>query len=487
MSKRRIYILVLVAGSLIMLIFLMNIGSGNPFATTTEYIFPRQLDQVAYDLIFNPDDSALSVTMDWAYINREQYAIQDIVLRFYSRAFENENTSPAAQRDIRSICYKSGFTPSGFSLHDLYWNGVPINYSFDQQDITLLRISIPPLASGEKGILRLRCVIHVPDCRYLFGKDEHVWALGHCLPFIAQQREGRWQDAQYPLIGDPCLPACADYHITLTLPKGFLCAAGTRWQETASPAATRLSGSIFAARDVALVVSDQFHKREKIFDGILIQSYAKSSDDAERSIRYAEKALRYYSAEYGRYPYPVYTVASLDLPFDGAEFSSFSMVSSALNTNDSKMELAIAHETAHQWFGMLVGSDPILNAWQDEAPCEYAALQYMKHFYGMNAYEQLVFLRADAPMRETVRPEITVGSPVSLFTSYEEYGVVVYGRGLSMMLSLENNINIKDFFKQYLSDFAWKTASREDFIQMLSQTAGWDVYPMILDYLDTAI
>lgn len=445
------------------------------------------LDQVFYDLVFHPEENALSVTMEWAYTNRGQAPLTDIVLRLYPKAFEKEDTSPAATEDIRALSYPNGFSPSQVTVHDLYWNGVPASYAFDAKDETVLRFSIPELAPNAQGTVRLRCVLSLPDCRYMFGRSNHVWMLGRCLPFVADRGSDGWQTSPYPLIGDPLGPAPANCRLSLTMPKSFTCAAPIQWQETAADDVLHLTGAIPAARDITLVLSDRFQTKKSTVDGVIIQSYAENAGDAEKALRFAEKALRFYAKEYGSYPYPTYTVVSAPLPFDGAESTALSMISTARYADESRLELALAHETAHQWFGMLVGSDPILNAWQDEALCEFALMQYVRRTHGQDAYDQLAFLRADAPMRECIRKEITVGSPVDRFQSYDEYGTLVYGRGLSMLLSLARDMDMDAFLKHYITAFAWKTASREDFEKTLCDAAGWDVRPLITDFLDTAI
>lgn len=445
------------------------------------------LDDISYDLVFSPEQNTLAVTMEWHYTNRDSTPLDDIVLRLYPKAFEQESTSPAAQEDIRAECYPNGFSAASVALHDLYWNNAAVSCSFDAKDTTVLRVRIPALSSKERGTLRLRCVLSIPDCRYLFGRSDHVWMLGHCLPFIAARSDGNWQTAPYPMIGDPLGPPLANCRLALTLPKGYTCAAPFPWQETTAGSLTRLQGEILSARDIALSISDRFQQAQKTTDGTLIRSYAGNIRDAKKALAFAEKALRFYTNEYGAYPYPVYTVAAVPLPFDGAGSTAFFMIAPARYQDDSRLELTVSSGTAHQWFGILVGSDPLLNAWQDEAVCEYALLQYVRAAHGEDARDRLAFLRADAPMRESIRREITVGSPVDRFQSHDEYRTVVYGRGLSMLLSLQQNMDVNAFLKRYVEAFSWRSASREDFVQALCDAAGWDARPLMTDFLDTAI
>ena len=44
------------------------------------------------------------------------------------------------------------------------------------------------------------------------------------------------------------------------------------------------------------------------------------------------------------------------------------------------MEFAIAHETGHQWWYSMVGSDQIWHPWQDEALTQYIDTLYFERF-----------------------------------------------------------------------------------------------------------
>lgn len=485
---RRAQIAALIAAALLLSALLLWPRAAAPSAPSAILKDAAQgLDQVSYDLLFKPDSNSLAVTMQWPYQNRGADQINDLVVRLYARAFEFEETSPAATAELYDSSYPGGFSPASCTMHDLFWNDAAVDWAFDQKDATVLRLSIPPLASGETGVLRLRCVIGVPDCRYLFGRAEGIWMLGRCLPFVAARTANGWQTAPYPVIGDPEGPPPANYRLSLSLPQGYECAAPVAWRRSLVGGMDRLEGEALAARDISLVISDRLTIRQTIANGVLLQSFAGSGEDAARALTFCEKALERYADLFGPYPYPVYTAVSVPLPADGAESTALSMLGSARYQDASALELTIAHETAHQWFGILVGSDPIRSAWQDEAVCEWAVLQYALDTHGRDAYDQLVFLRADMPMREKVRNEITVSSPVDRFHTYQEYGTVVYGRGLSMLISLERDIDLRAFFKRYAADFAWRTADRADFERLLSDTAGWDVVPLMTDFLDTAI
>ena len=61
------------------------------------------------------------------------------------------------------------------------------------------------------------------------------------------------------------------------------------------------------------------------------------------------------------------------------EYSAYAVIGdAAYQAGGDTLEMIVAHEIAHQWFGALVGSDQITAPWLDEAMCEYAAIDVYK-------------------------------------------------------------------------------------------------------------
>ena len=202
------------------------------------------------------------------------------------------------------------------------------------------------------------------------------------------------------------------------------------------------------------------------------------------------KALDTFSALYGEMPCPALTVCSADFPFGGMEYSGLCMIgeSNYLDSRADTLELTVAHETAHQWFGGLVGSDQVKNPWQDEALCQYAMLRYVRARYGQGSFETLKALQVDAPMRESIPGALTPGSPIDYFGNLSDYSTVVYGRGAALLLALDEILpqGVDAFLRAYAETFAFRYVAREAFEEFLNEQGQMDLRPLLLDYLDTA-
>ena len=433
-----------------------------------------------------PDEQAIAISETVGFRNGTGEALDSLVLRLWLNAFQREETSPAALDALYDACYPAGFSPGGVTLYDVKWNGGQADYSLEQEDQTVLRVNIPTLKPGEAGTLFVRCVARIPHCAYRTGYADGQYQLGNVIPLLSRYEDGEWRTDAYHPIGDPFLSECANFRLTLDAPKEYTPACSaylTRGEDGL------WRGELPAARDIALMLYESPSVARGTAGETVLYSYAATEAEAKRALAYARKALQTFSELYGGYPYPVYSVCAADFPFSGMEYPALSMIGRdgyAAGKEDS-LELVVAHETAHQWFYALAGSDQALSPWQDEALCEYAMLRYVRKQYGQSSYEALKYLRVDAAMAQSVPGGLTPGSPIDYFSDLDDYRAVVYGRGAALLLALDEFLpkGADDFLRAYVQRFSFKTASRADFEAYLNEYAGMDAGPLLLDYLDT--
>ena len=250
-------------------------------------------------------------------------------------------------------------------------------------------------------------------------------------------------------------------------------------------------GGIRGARDAALCVSPDYKVAHGTAAGTPVYVYAKDEAGAKRALASAQKALETFAGLFGPYPYPCLSVCSADFPFGGMEYPALCLISRETfrESEADTLDLTVAHETAHQWFYGLVGSDQAREPWQDEALCEYAMLRYVRARYGQGSFETLKYYRVNMPMRENIPGSLTPGSPIDYFDSLADYSAVVYGRGTALVLALDQMLpgGVDAFLKAYAEAFAYGYASRAQFEAFLNRYAGLDLSPLLLDYLDTAM
>lgn len=475
------------------------LGRGGPLqapAPSPELLAQAQnLDDIRIAAAFDPAQRQLTVTQRLTLTNRGAEPREDLVLRTYANAFQSPETSPAATEELYDACYPQGFSAGSLVLSSarigLGGQGLtPSDYRYQDEAKTVLRFPLPsPWQPGGTLVLDLAYTVNIPRLAGRFGENGDLWALGNIFPLPALYEEGAYREDPYYSIGDPFVSQCANFTVELTLPQGYA-AAGSAW-----PSPTPLEGGgvlysfdAFGVRDFALCLSQDYQLAQGMEEGVLLNAYAKDRRQADQVLDYARRALACYQQAFGPYPYPALTFAEVDFPFGGMEYPSLVMLGSdQLKKGGQDLELLVAHETAHQWWYAVVGSDQVNQPWQDEALCEYSLLPYVQRYYGVQARQDLAFSRFETAMRLTLPKGATPGSPLSYFSDGSEYATVVYGRGAAFLVALDTALGgtLDDFLKAYYDRYRFQLVTRQDFQQALADFSGQDWSALMADYLDT--
>ncbi|MDR2656874.1 MAG: M1 family metallopeptidase [Oscillospiraceae bacterium] len=434
---------------------------------------------------FQPSSQTLTARERVTYRNMTGQALEAVYLRTYANAFASEETSPAAAAELYDLCYKKGFSPGGITIVSATIDNVNAEWSYEDDAGTVLKVETPRLTPGSSVVISLTYTIRIPTCAYRFGMSSGIAALHGALPTVAMWENGEWRLEQYYPIGDPFISECANWRVELTMPDGWIAASSG-----ARVAGSPLTFEALAVRDFSLVLSNRFVFYQTDADGILVTAYALSVGEARAMARDAVSALRIFSGMFGAYPWPSYDIVSADIPFGGMESAALAMIGLSNAANSVNRERAIAHETAHQWFYAVAGSDELREPWIDEALCVYAVTQYIQSAKGDAAFNDYVEEEIEPSMRITIPRGVTIGSPVELFASWNEYRTIVYQRGASMMLGLREAMGeekLNEALRLYIKNAQFGIADRATFTDALKQVSGSEWEWFLVDYLDTYI
>ena len=446
------------------------------------------MDDIQIDALLCPDERSMQVTQVLTLTARGDEPRQELVLRTWANAFQKPDTSPVAGNED---CCPAGFSAGSLvideaTLHRADGISQPV-YRYTDEARTVLSIPLEEAwQPGERLMVTLRYTVHFPHIRYRFGWWEDTFMAGHAFVTPALWQDGAYRTDAWQTLGDPLSGECCNYTISCTVPEGYTCAAGG---SVAATVRTEQGVSFIidapAVRDPALVMSRTLTSVSQTEDGVLIQAFAPDKGEARRILGWAKSSLKSYGQRWGQYPWPVYTVCALPLGVSGAEYTALSMVGDSLE--ETAQEYAVAHETAHQWWYALVGSDSQTHPWQDEALCEYSLLCYVGDRYGAAAREELRRTRFENAMRVTVPGSATPGAPLDYFETETDYMVLVYGRAPAFLCAVEELLkgSMDKALAAYADAFAFAIADRQAFADTALTSTGMDIEPLMVDYLDT--
>ena len=450
------------------------------------------LDDNCVTLTFDPQHSPqVTAVQTITMTNRTGRTQSSLVLRSYTGAYGSIAASPAAADELFAACYGTVFSSGGLTVDKAAVDGEPTSPSWLDPDAHTVLILTPaePWLPGQTRTVTLSWHAVVPECASRFGLSGGVCALGNLFPAPALWLGDRWDDTPYLAVGDPFRSDCANWSVTLTMPSGWTAAASAwccpersgEWQVCRYEAP--------AMRDFTLVLSDRWRMASTLEDGVAVTACGLTQHSADAMLTYACQALRLYASLWGDYLYPSFTLAETPFPYGGMEYPGLVMIgSSVASAGDSVLRTTVAHETAHQWWSIMVGSDSVSQPWLDESLAVYAVSRFLTRYAGSAARDAYAADRIDETLQTGLPAGLTPGSPLSAFPSSAAYSAAAYRRAAALWLALERRMGT-EALDRALADvqarFRFRFVSREELCSVLSGHAGLSLSPFFADHLDT--
>lgn len=297
-----------------------------------------------------------------------------------------------------------------------------------QQNCTAYRIVLDAaLAPGARTEVGFSLSIDVPTRRDRFGVNGVDTYVGDALAILAVKDEHGWELPSYVDFGESYYSLTADYDVALDHPAALqVPSTGTVAGETAE--GDRLVTHIVApkVRGFSWSAGAYHHDSVTSATGVVVDAYwpnSESDSNCRNLMRYASGAIDAYSARYGAYPYPRFTIVfdEFGTAFDGMEYPNYVL--------SSAYEGAVAHEVAHQWWFALVGDDQYRHPWLDEAFAEYSAEEFQG---GTTPAHNCDWIAADERMDDSMDVYEKAGDPL--------YHDAIYHEGTCMLYDLEHTI-----------------------------------------------
>ncbi len=224
---------------------------------------------------------------------------------------------------------------------------------------------------------------------------------------------------------------------------------------------------------------------ERRVDGIDLYTYLYP-DNAALSARYldaAAKYLRFYTGLFGPYPFEKFAVVENFFP-TGYGMPSYTLLGSTVIRLPFIIDTSFPHEIAHCWWGNGIQVDMAQGNWS-EGLATYLADYLLKEKSSaaegrdyrlqiLTDYAALVALDRDFPLaRFTSRVD-----PMSR--------AIGYGKSAMLFHMIRSQIGDRPFFaalRDLCRERLFRSASWDDFVRAFSRSAGYDLAPIIEQWL----
>ncbi len=141
------------------------------------------------------------------------------------------------------------------------------------------------------------------------------------------------------------------------------------------------------------------------------------------------------------------------------------MMGQQMQMLNSLLEETIAHEVAHQWWAIGVGSDSQRDPWVDESLTNWSSMLYFEDRYGKEKADQMreLHLKTSFSMGAAMGGgDRAANLPTDAYTNNMQYGAVVYGKAALFY----------DHLRALVGDAAYFGALRDYFARYNDKLAG---------------
>ncbi len=412
------------------------------------------------------------------------------------------NTSSAPWSDLVFRLYPNMPHYGGaMDVAQVQVNGQPVPTEFDAEGTALRLFLSTPLAPDDEVTVTMAFSTDLPrhaDGYTLFGWKDGILSLPGFYPSLAVRYEamgsdaGHWATEVPPLFADVLFNPVALYDVEFTAPAGpTVVASGTTVQSIMTQDGRQVLHIVGGPlRDMTILASDRWESISDAAAGATVTSYYPAGAEAagQAALFHAAAALRLYSDLYGRYPYAEFDVVAAPLGLRGMEYSGLVTVGEDLySLYRDRLAFLVAHETAHQWWYVQVGNDPLVYPWLDEGPTEYAAFDYYRGVYGPTAAEELLSARWQTPY--AVAASRGIDGPVDQAASamtVANYELLTYAKAALFFDALRKRLGDEaytELMRTYVETYRWQIVTPQRFFGLAQTLSGVNLNSLAEEWL----
>lgn len=205
--------------------------------------------------------------------------------------------------------------------------------------------------------------------------------------------------------------------------------------------------------------------------------YRTSAPRWAEAAAYSRHAIDFHSRFTGLpYPWPhMVAVEGGGIIGGGMEFPMLTLIGDYNARGDSALYYVTAHELAHMWVPMIVGTDERRHAWMDEGMTSFLENQARKEFFPGNPSDSVeadTYLRFAAAGAE---------GEMMRWTDYQypgAAGVASYSKPATVLVALRALLGERAFlaaYRTFLTEWAWRHPKPWDFFRTFERIAERDL------------
>lgn len=318
------------------------------------------------------------------------YAIQPNEVLLLSKTLELLRLSP-------SFAINEGVSPG--QVEAVYHeSGAALAFQFQQDISTALVVNLPEeVAHGQSITVEIIFRLDLPDKQGRWGHWDGVTTLSNWCPVLAYYDNDGWQPTPFIPWHQPWFNEAGHFNATIYVPNDQMVACTARLQQARcdTPGWTAYQSEPIVARDFAILCSNRYREytgEVSLPDGRTVAvrclAFPEHAEYAREMVRISSEAIATFSQWFGPYPYPQFTIAESYFGFNGNECSGLIMIDQRVfampQVGLGYVEYLVTHETCHQWWYNVIGTNGYRETWVDEGFTTYLAHRWLDQKLGKN-------------------------------------------------------------------------------------------------------
>jgi hypothetical protein len=269
----------------------------------------------------------------------------------------------------------------------------PLKFHYDDKNDTALVVPLPrTVARGESVTVELEFVLKLPNVEGRWGYWEGVTYLTNCLPVLAYYDESGWRPTPYVPWHQPFFNEAGLWTVRLTVAadQKVACTAGVREEHDLPGGLKQIDYAPCYARDFSLLCSARFKEFTGQAGPVRVRCLAFPEHEfyARFAVQSACDAITAFVRWFGPFPYPHFTIVESYFGWNSNECAGLVMLDARIfnmaHLAQNFVDYLVAHETFHQWWYNVVGTNGFAETWMDEGPATYFAYRLMRIKHGVN-------------------------------------------------------------------------------------------------------